>query len=553
LSHLFPGNLIVWKGRESARKGVRHILFEVPEGPFRQNLPDPFSPKNRPGMEIRPMSHSVTRRNFLKNSTLAAGAAALMAGSCTAQDAPAVKPARRKVGPNEKFNIALVGCGGMGSYKLNNFMDTGQCNLVALCDVDDGHLKDDHFKDDKGNWTNAALGNALMTGAVQRMKDYRKVVDRKDIDLVIVATPDHWHAGVMMLAVASGKHVYCEKPCCHNVREGRAMVDAAKKYGAIVQVGTHQREIPHIQEAREFIRAGKLGTISMTNTYTYGNETPDGNGNKPDEAVPAGVDYDAWLGAAPVRPFNRRRFHNTWRWYYDYGCGMVGDWNVHLQDIIMWTMGATAPISVSCLSDFGIIKDDRTTPDVMQAVYEFPVPEGAGLPPTGKQGFIQTYTMRKVSGKPWDADGYGMDFYGTNGMIHLTRKEYITDPDKWDWKRYGENKLIGPNGSEWRLKMTRAEKNRKDEGGDTNAHKKHVEDFLQAVRENRPPLANIESHYYSVAACHLANVSLRIGRRIFWDGQKELCFTDRELKSPDADANKLLAREYRKGYELPNV
>lgn len=494
------------------------------------------------------MSNGVTRRKFLRNSTMAAGAMALATSAGRAQDTPAAKPARRTIGANEKFNVALVGCGGMGSYKLCNFMASNQCNLVALCDVDKSHLEDKNVMAPAPAVKGApeAMAAAL-AGKVDRVTDYRKVMDNKDVDIVIVATPDHWHAAPMMLAVAAGKDVYCEKPCCHNVREGRAMVDAARKYGAVVQVGTHQRQIPHIQEARKFIQEGGLGIISQTHTYTYGNETPAGMGNADDEPVPPGVDYDMWLGAAPVRPFNRRRFHNTWRWYYDYGCGMVGDWNVHLQDIIMWTMGAVAPISVLCLSDFGIIEDDRTTPDAMQAVYEFPVPASVK---TGKQGFTQTYTMRKVSGRPWDADGYGMDFYGTNGMIHLTRKDWKTDPDKWNWKVAGQK---GPNDSEWRLAWTREQKNRTDGGADGVAHQKHVEDFLACVRDRKAPLANLESHYHSVAACHLANVSLLVGRRIFWDAQKELCFTDRELKNPDQDANKLLAREYRQGYELPRV
>ena len=516
------------------------------------------------------MSDPVTRRKFLEQSTKLAGAAAA-AGAVTAGcaenehqvtlaggNSPTATPrtARRTIGANEKINIALVGCGGMGSYKLCNFVASKQINLVAVCDIDDAQMTDKHFMAPTPAVTGAA---EAMTEALSknpaRIKDYRKVMDRKDIDVVIVATPDHWHAAPMMLAVASGKDVYCEKPCCHNVHEGYLMKKAALKYGAVVQVGTHQREIPHIQEAREFIRSGKLGTISQTNTFTYGNETPKGMGNGPDESIPAGVDYDMWLGAAPVRPFNKRRFHNTWRWYFDYASGMVGDWNVHLQDIIMWTMGAVAPISVSCLSGHGIIEDDRTTPEAMLATYEFPA---TGEAPTSKQGFTHTYTMRKVSGKPWDAGGYGMDFHGTNGMIHLTRTDYITDPDKWDWKSWdpvAKHGLIGPNGSEWRLgNMTKEQKNRVDGGADQAAHTKHVANFLECVRTRQKPLATIESHYNTVVACHLANVSLRCaGRRLYWDAEKVMCFTDPEHRNADREANRLLTREYRKGYELPNV
>lgn len=463
------------------------------------------------------MSDGLTRRAFLGNSgRTAAGLAAGLSMSTLLREA-------NGVAANERFTVALIGCGGMGRYKLNNFIDTKQCDVSAVCDVDEEQMNKAAEDVQKKLGREAA-----------RIRDYRKVLDRKDIDLVIIGTPDHWHAAPMIAAVAVGKDVYCEKPCCHNIREGRAMVDAAKKFNRIVQVGTHQRSMPHIQAAREFVQAGKLGTISMTNTYTYGNDSPDGLGHGPDSDPPAGVDYDAWLGPAPVRPFNKRRFHSSWRWYFDYGCGMVGDWNVHLQDIIMWSMGAVRPVSVATSGGKWILTDDRDTPDVMQAVYEF------GSAPNAPKGFVQTYTMRKVSGRPWSADGYGMDLHGTNGFMHLTRKEWKLEADRKDWN--------DPK-SEFRTESF----NKRDDGADVAAHMAHVENFLACVRSREAPIASIDKHYNTVVACHLANVSLRVGRKIYWDGDKELCFKDRELTTPDADANKLLEREYRKGYGLPQV
>lgn len=466
------------------------------------------------------MSKPVTRREFLGTSgKTAAGVAAGVTLHTMLRDARAQAPANM-------FNIALIGCGGMGRYKLGNFVDSKQCNVVAVCDVDDRQM------DGAAEDVSKKLGKTP-----RKVKDFRQVLDMKEIDIVIVATPDHWHATPMMLACQAGKDIYCEKPCCHNVREGRAMLDAATKHKRIVQVGTHQRQIPHIQEAREFIRSGKLGAISMTQTFTYGNESPDGLGHAPDEPVPPGVDYDTWLGPAPVLPFNKRRFHSSWRWYFDYASGMVGDWNVHLQDIIMWTMGALYPVSVSCVGGKYVLTDDRTTPDVMQAVYEFAPTEFAA------KGFVQTYTMRKCSGKPWDAGGYGMDFNGSNGFIHLTRQEYRLEPDKKDWK--------DPK-SEWRI--PRMDPNpKRDDGADVAAHARHVQNFLDCVRGRTAPLASIDSHFYTVVACHLANVSLRVGRRIFWDHERELCFKDRELTIEDKEANQYLGREYRKGFELPSV
>jgi predicted dehydrogenase len=476
-------------------------------------------------MEAQLMSTPVSRREFLGTSgkTAAGVAAGLAVG-------PMIRHARAQ-DANDRLAIALIGCGGMGQFKLMNFMtqDFRDVDVVAICDVDNSRLE-----------KTAQDVEKRMEKAPRQVKEFRKVIDMKDIDAVIVATPDHWHAIPMMLAAQAKKHVYCEKPCCHNIREGRAMVEAAKKYGIVCQVGTHQRSAEHIQAARDYIRNGKLGTISMTQTFTYGNESPDGLGHAPDTDPPEGVDYNTWLGPAPVRPFNTRRFHSSWRWYFDYGAGMVGDWNVHLQDIIMWSMGVTHPVSVSTIAGKWVLTDDRTTPDTMQAIYEFATVDNA------PKGFVQTYTMRKASGRPWNAGGYGMEFHGTNGRLFVDRESWKVDADQVDWmdKSKGERTESFEN---------------KVRGGDWNAHFAHVENFLACVADGKSPIASIEKHYNTVVACHLANVSLRAGgddskgRQIFWDHEKELCFKDRALTQLDHEANKYLEREYRKGYELPQV
>ena len=472
------------------------------------------------------MENPVTRRQFLGTSgKTAAGVAAVgmgLAGCRSTGKGPkaGATAAPRKYGPNERITVALIGSGGMGHYKLINFIDTKQCDVAALCDVHDERL-DIVSKD-----VEKRLGKAP-----RRVKDYRAVIDMQEVDVVIIGTPDHWHAAPMLLACQAGKDVYCEKPCCHNIREGRAMVDAARKYGCTVQVGTHQRSSRHIQDARRFLQDGKLGTISMTHTYTYGNESPDGMGHQPDEAVPPGLDYDRWLGPAPVRPFNRRRFHGSWRWYFDYAAGMVGDWNVHLQDIIMWTMGVTAPVSVSTIGGKYVLTDDRDTPDTMQTVYEF------GPCPRAPKGFVHTFTMRKASGKPWSRGGYGMVFHGTNGFMHVDRSGWEVEGDEKNWNDFNDKSLRVDS---FKIK-----------GGDS--HPEHVADFIECLRNRTRPIASIELHYHTVAACHLANVSLKVGRQVFWDADKELCFKDRKLTSLDREANSHLAREYRKGYELPEV
>ncbi|MHC4445090.1 MAG: Gfo/Idh/MocA family protein [Planctomycetota bacterium] len=455
------------------------------------------------------MSTNVTRRQFIETAGLTLGTA--LTGA-------------RAAGANEKPNVALIGAGGMGTNNLRFMMGTGRVNAVAVCDVDD----------------NQAARAAKMVENNQKTKpkvtrDYREILDSKDVDLVIIGTPDHWHAIQMLNACAAKKDIYCEKPCSHNIREAQIMIKAAEKYGRVVQIGTYQRSMDHIKEARDFIREGKLGQISMTRTFIYDNEAPDGMGDNPDEPTPTNVDYDMWLGPAPVRPYNRRRFHKSWRWYFDYAAGMVGDWNVHLQDITMWSMESPYPTAVSASGGHYILKDDRDTPDTMQVSYEFPPCKNA------PKGYVQTFCMRKASGKPWNRGGYGMEFYGTNGYLFVNRTDWKVEGDEVNWKNKKDKTL-------------RTESLAKNNPLSTPAkYRQHMTDFLDCVCSRKKPIATIDNHYYTVVACHLANVSYRVGRKIFWDQQKELCFKDRKLTIPDDQANALLTREYRKGYQLPEV
>jgi len=464
------------------------------------------------------MSIKVTRRQFI--GTTGKSAAGLAAGMTVSS----ALTTARAAGANEKFNVALIGCGGMGTNNLLFMLGTDQVNAVAVCDVDDSQSAKAAAKSEKRQGKKPKV-----------VKDYRSVLDMKDVDLVIIGTPDHWHAIPMMNACAAGKDLYCEKPCAHNIREARIMLDTAKKYNRVVQIGTYQRSMAHIQEARDYIRSGKLGTISMTRTFIFDNESPLGMGQNPNEPVPQGVDYDMWLGPAPKHEFNRRRFHKTWRWYFDYAAGMVGDWNVHLQDITMWSMESRYPTAVSASGGHYVLQDDRDTPDTMQVIYEFPGCKNA------PNGYVQTFCMRKASGKPWNRGGYGMEFYGTNGYLFADRAMWKVEGDEVNWKNKKDKTL-------------RTESFEKQSGKSTVfQYGEHMKDFLAAVRSRQKPVASIDSHYYTVVACHLANVSYRVGRKIFWDHKKELCFMDRKLTVPDVEANKYLTREYRKGYELPNV
>jgi predicted dehydrogenase len=456
------------------------------------------------------MSHRSSRRSFLQTTgKTTAGVTAGLATTTLLRDAKAGAA-------NDKVNVALIGCGGQGNYDLgkclDNYKDT-EC--IALCDVDDSQL---------AKVADNVAAKRPDSAKPERVKDFRRVLDNKDVHAVFIGTPDHWHAIPMILACQAGKDVYVQKPCCHNIAEGRVMVDAAKKYERVVQVGTQQRSGSHFKAAVKYIQQGKLGKISMTKTFTYGNETISKVLDAKDEdSPPPGVDYDMWLGPAPERKFNRNRFHNNFRWFFDYAAGMVGDWNVHLQDIVVWAMGNPQPKSVNADGGKLVLTDNRDTPDTMVATYDY-------------GDFVQVYELRKASGPPWDRKGYGIEFHGTNGKLFVDRSGWNVDPDPEDWKA---------EPYKWRTKELRRPGSKQIEP--------HIGDFLKCIKSRKQPIANIADHFVSVSACHLANISIRVGRKIYWDATKEQCFSDAALTTPDAGANALLKREYRKGYELPTV
>jgi predicted dehydrogenase len=452
------------------------------------------------------MPDELNRRDFLDNSgKLAAGTAGAAAWSALH---PAVQVARGEmVAPSEKLRIALIGCGGMGNYDLDDFMRAPEVSVVALCDVDQRHLDRTASKVEK------KYGKKPMTSA-----DFHKILDNKDIDAVIIGTPDHWHAIPFVYACMAGKDVYCEKPISHNIKEGRAMIDAAQKYKRVSQIGTQQRSGEHFQKAVKLVRDGELGRITMTRTWNFSNEAPGGCGKPADrDQAPKGVDYDRWLGPAPKRPFNSARFHGTFRWFYDYASGMIGDWNVHLQDIIHWAMDVTAPKSVHAAGGKFALDDIRDTPDTLLVTYEFDSPHGP---------FVQFYEMRKGNNRGIGGDpGHGMQFHGTDATLYLDRDGF---------QLYPEEKRAKPIKS-----------------GSSDQHWPHVQDFLSCVKTRKRCICDVETGHTSTVVCHLGNISYKLGRKICWDAKTET-ITDQKGQ-PDSEANALLGREYRSGYELPKI
>jgi predicted dehydrogenase len=295
---------------------------------------------------------------------------------------------------------------------------------------------------------------------------------------VIVGTPDHWHAYVLIAACANNKDVYCEKPLSHNIVEGRAMVSAARQNKRVVQIGTQQRSGRHFQDAVRYVQSGKLGDISFCRTWITNRSSPDYIGNPPDGGeAPHGADYNMWLGPAPERPFNRNRWHHHFRWFFDYGNGLCNDWGVHLNDIILWGMKVQAPLSVSAVGGKQEMRDNSDTPDTLDVYYEYP-------------NFTHIYTVRRGQtlfgfyGKE-----HGMEFQGTNGTLTL---------DRGGW-------FITPQGD----RLT-AEKH-----GSSDQHFVHVQNFLHCIRNRSEKTASdIEDMHRATITAHLANISYKIKRRV---------------------------------------
>src|SRR5579864_2433719 len=445
-------------------------------------------------------SDRITRRGFVETVGLSAGAAALLAAQGTS----------RAVAANEKVRLGLIGAGSRGNQLLDAFLPQDDVEFVAIADVDDRHASKtaERIKRDKGN-------------SPKTSRDYRDVLDSKDVDAVLIATPDHWHAIPAINAVQAGKDVYVEKPVGHNVAEGQAMIRAARKYNKIMAVGTQQRSSKHFQKAVENVRSGKIGKVFWIQTWNFENISPVGMSDQADEATPSFVDYDRWLGPAPERAFNRNRFHLLFRWFFDYAGGMMSDWGVHLNDIALWALDAKAPRSVFSSGGIFTTRDNRDTPDTLQVIYEFPE-------------CTLTYSMRKGNGLRFNGHDYGILFCGTDGSLMLDRAGFEIIPDKVI-EPYGFKAVYGDRP----LRKITLEKEEYKDGNDGMSE--HVRNFLDCLRSREKPIADIEIAHASTNTCHLGNISYKLRRKLEWDEAKETFKNDPE-------ANALLTREYRKGY-----
>jgi len=441
-----------------------------------------------------------SRRSFLEKSSALVGGGLLL----SAMDQNTFAALGKRFAPSDQLNIGAIGINGMGWTNTLAAMKVPGVNLVALCDVDKNVL-------DKRVAELSKAGKDI--SKIATYGDYRKILDRKDIDAIIIGTPDHWHALIMMQACEAGKDVYVEKPVGNSIGECRAMVAAKNKYKRVVQGGQWQRSQQHFKDAVDFVYSGQLGNIRTVKVWCYqGWMRPDII--RPDSAPPPGVDYDMWLGPAPKKAFNASRFHFNFRWFWDYAGGLMTDWGVHLLDYGLLGMKATVPKSITALGGKFAYPDlSQETPDTLMTLYEF-----------------DHFNLLWDHAIGIDNGSYGRDhgiaYIGNNGTLVLDRGGWEVIEEK-----NGAHKVSKP--------LAKSQ---------DNGVEKHWVNFIDAVRSRKTEDLHcpIEAGAHVATVAQMGNITFRTGQRVVWDAVAEK-FTD------DAINQKYLMKEYHNGYKLPVV
>lgn len=444
------------------------------------------------------MENNFSRRKFIKNAataTAAVGVTPLILKACAS--------------PSDKVTIALIGCRSMGFSNLESFLKQDNVECMALCDVDSRVLEEKAARVEEITSAEGKTGKRPKT-----YNDFRKVLDDRDIDAVIIGTPDHWHAIMMMYALEAGKHVYVEKPMGHSIEECNTMVAAQKKYPKLkVQVGMWQRSSRHWFEASEVVNSGILGDVHLVKAWVYkGYDNP-----YPviaDSEAPGWVDYDMWLGPAPKRPFNKNRFHYNFRWWWDYAGGAMTDWGVHLLDFALFAMETDMPESVT--PGGGIFYHEKgaiETPDIQQAIYKYP-----------KHALVWECGLNPGIG-PY-GKSHGVAFIGNEGTLIVDRNGWQIFPEM--------------NDSEKKSYFEKKQQENYADGLD-----QHVQNFLECIRQGGALNAPVEVGAKTAIISEMGNIAYRSGQRIHWDDSKKLFRED--------TANDFLKLNYSSNWQLPKV
>ena len=446
----------------------------------------------------------MNRRTFLKSGAALSGASG--AGMAAA----------------DRIRVGVIGCGGQGRNNLGDFMKNADVEVAAVCDV---------FR------PNLNRAKEMTGGKAEAYSDFRRVLERKDIDAVVVATPDHWHALIAITACNAGKDVYVEKPISHNVREGRLMVEAARRNKRVVQVGLQQRSGTHFQRAVKAVHEGRIGQVLFAQCWNH-NNAGRSLGFPKDEEPPADLDWDLWLGPAPKVPYNpaRRSFHS----WFDYGGGELTNWCVHLIDVVHWATGKDRPLTVTSSGGKLHFKDCREAPDTQEVLWEYPdmlvrystlVHNSFG--PNGDPG-----------NKPFGS--YGIMMQGTKATLILDRAGYRIVPQAAPHTDPGAQGSLNAYDDLAGVGYYYTSDANAESGTTSVQHFPHVRNFLDCVKSRRRPTVDIDIGHRSTTACLIGNIALRTGQKLQWDSEAE------RFKNSTA-ANALLKRSYRAPWTLPGL
>ena len=412
----------------------------------------------------------ITRRNFTVSSVATALSAA------------------RVLGANDRVRVGLIGCGGRGKQDWTTLLKMKDAQPVVVCDL----------------FEPFRAAASQMAGGVEQATHFRRVLDRKDLDAVIVATPDHWHAYMATAACAAGKDVYCEKPLSLTIEDGKHMVATARAHNRVVQTGSQQRSGSHYAQAARMIQDGAIGEVHEIRCSMTRNAI---DGFKPTQMAdgPApGFDWNMWLGPAPERPFDPFRCIYNFRWFWDYSGGQMTNWGAHHLDIARWFLNETAPLSVAAFGGRYAIHDGGETPDLQEVIYRFPKA-------------IVTWTTREIC----EGQRYDLLAMGTKGVLSITRSKFNITPEVVKGKPLMESVEVKGN----------------------NLDEAHMRNFLDCVKSRQRPNGDVEEGHRTAVMCHLGNIATRLNRTVQWDGAKQ------EIKG-DGEASGMVARPYRAPWKL---
>lgn len=452
----------------------------------------------------------ITRRGFVGTAAKAAAGVALgVSLAAKARAAGPVQPGVYKsilpqsvIGANEKIRTGHIGIGGMGSANLKFALVRQDMQPIAVCDL----------------WPPfrqraAAMVSSVGHAAPSEHVYLEEIMENKDVDAVVISTPDHWHCLSTLMACDAGKDIYCEKPLSTSIAEGRAMVKAVREAGVVFQAGTMQRSGSHFQEAVQLVQDGYIGKVPRVETWIHDNLDVNGMGNPPDQDPPEGLDWDRYLGWTPKVPFNPNRFIYNFRWFLDYSGGKMTDWGTHLLDIALWAMGQEKqPRRVTAVGGKLVLQDNRTTPDTLDVLYEF-------------DDYILSFNNRVFNGTPpYGGNRHGIIFFGTKGTLRVDRSGF-------------EVTSTGVNGGCEPMKK-----------GGSQLNEPHWENFAQCVRDRKDPICDVDTIYNTTKICHMGTSAYVAGGTLEWDSERDE-FTGRPRKQVRT-ANKFAYREYENGWKM---